>query len=190
MFRSWPPLSKLNWFKWDFIQIFSTRCEPDINLLKIWFYEVCCEQCYKVEVAQPALKLCYFRTVKVLVPIYTQMSIQRTLTEKLVYRLTGLDLTIQENMLLFAWTATSKYKPVKQETSCTMILPLWLVISGQSHDICLLHWHNKAQMKFVWLISLFFEQRTYILKGEILWKVGKTIFAVMHTLDKEQIFQK
>ena len=30
-----------------------------------------------------------------------------------------------------------------------MILPLWLVLSGQSHDICLLHWHNEAQMKFV-----------------------------------------
>ena len=44
-----------------------------------------------------------------------------------VSRLAGLDLTKQENMLLFVCTESSKSKPVKQETSCTVIVSaLWI----------------------------------------------------------------
>ena len=41
----------------------------------------------------------------------------------LVSSLTGLDLTMQENMLLFLCTETTEHKPIKLEASYTVILP-------------------------------------------------------------------
>ena len=45
-------------------------------------------------------------------------------TEQLVSTLTGLESTEIENMLLFVCNRTTESKPVKQETSYTVILPL------------------------------------------------------------------
>ena len=56
------------------------------------------------------------------VPIFSNQRTLKVGEVLIVSSLTGLDLTKQENMRLFVFTATTESKPVIQETSCTVVL--------------------------------------------------------------------
>ena len=51
------------------------------------------------------------------------LTVGERITVQLLSKLTRLDVTIKEKMLLFVCIETTESKPVKQETSCTLILP-------------------------------------------------------------------
>ena len=63
--------------------------------------------------------------------MHRKLTIRGRFTVKLVSRLTGQDLTKQENMILLERTETTVSKPVKLDTSCSKTYPLWRGFSGE-----------------------------------------------------------
>ena len=61
----------------------------------------------------------------VIICLSAELNVGGRITVRLVSILTLLDLTKQENIMLFVCAETTQCKPVKQETSCTVILPIY-----------------------------------------------------------------
>ena len=75
----------------------------------------------------------------------------------LISSLTRLDLTKQENKLLFVCTEAVESKLVKLETSCTVILPpTAIVFSDYPFGAVLLKWAIPASVFFIFVFSIFF----------------------------------
>ena len=94
-----------------------------------------------------------------LVPVWTNQSNQRTftvggrITVWLVSSSTELGVTKQENKLLFACTKTTESKPVKLDTSRTVILPPTASVLWSNLNILISRAKQQAFLFFNWWSS-------------------------------------